>query len=403
MQWGGAKFLAALWIYIYQTLLETEVNRGYWELMGVSGTKKFNDEVCVIRLSDSQIVRSEIFCTLLLTIELKRSPEIALENFGGAFFEDADAFTDALFVGEFAEPAGRFVHVFEGEAEGAVVHGDEMFRFDVVKDFHGVIRTHVHVFEVFRAIGADGEEGDFGFEVVADVFKAFEVGAVTGVINFASLVFEDEAAITTMAIPECAGTPVFAGSERDLPISVGKTLPPIELDDAFEAEVVREVAHAPGHDADFGMRQFAETWFVKVIEMRVGEQDEIDGRQVFDFETGAFDAFEEEEPVGEIGVDENVEIGELNKEGGVTDPGEGDFALGEFGKFGFLMLTVARGQKCLQNHFVKKRARVEGIGRGQIFEGLGHFPLFMRRPIGPVRTSNRFRHKFLLLAKISRW
>jgi len=53
-------------------------------------------------------------------------------------------------------------------------------------------------------------------------------------------------------VAQHAGTPMFAGRERDLPVAMGKTLPPIEFDDALEAEVPGEVAHAPGHDADLG-------------------------------------------------------------------------------------------------------------------------------------------------------
>ena len=71
-----------------------------------------------------------------------------------------------------------------------------------------------------------------------------------------------------------------------------------------------------------------------MIEVRVREQDEIDGREVFDFQAGAFDAFEEEKPVGEIRIDEDVEVGELNEEGGVADPGDGDFAVIQFGEDG---------------------------------------------------------------------
>src|SRR5207244_12443531 len=119
--------------------------------------------------------------------------------------------------------------------------------------------------------------------------------------------------------------PMFAGRKRDLPIVGGKTFPPIELNDAFEAEVEREVANAPGHDADFGVRQTAQGRFVKMIEMRVRKLDQIDGREVFDFQAGAFDAFEEEKPVGEIRIDEDVEVGKLDQEGGVADPGDGDF------------------------------------------------------------------------------
>ena len=68
------------------------------------------------------------------------------------------------------------------------------------------------------------------------------------------------------------------------------------------------------------MRQAAEGWFMKMIEVR--EQDEVDGRQVLDFQAGAFNALKEEEPVGKIGVNENVQVGELNEERRMADPSD---------------------------------------------------------------------------------
>jgi hypothetical protein len=322
---------------------------------------------------------------------------MGLKNFGGAFFENADAVAEAFFLGDFAEPAGRFVHVFEGEAEGAVVHGDEVLGLDVIEDFHGVVGAHVNVFQIFGTIGADGEQCDFGREVLADILEAIEVGTVAGMINFAALMFEHEAAVAAMVIAQCAGAPMFARGERDLPIAMRKTFPPVEFDDAFEAEVAREVTHAPGHDADFGMRQFAEAGFVKVVKVRVGEQDEINGRKVFDPEAGAFDSLQEKEPVGEVGIDKDVEIGELDEEGGVTDPGKGDFAAVEFGKFRFLVRTVTRREEGLQDHLVKEGARIESIGGSEVLERFGQLAFLTRWTMG---SNSRFRHKFLLNDKI---
>ncbi|MDB6016623.1 MAG: hypothetical protein JWR19_1112 [Pedosphaera sp.] len=320
--------------------------------------------------------------------------KVGSEDFGGAFFEHADVVAEAVGGGEFAEPAGGFVHVFEGKTEGAIMHGNKPFGADVLEDFDGFVGAHVDVAEGFGAVGADGEHGDVGREVLADLFEAFEVGAVAGVIDDAALVFEDEAAVAAVVVAEDAGAPVFARGEGDFPIAMGKAFPPVEFDDAFEAEVAGEVAHAPGHDADFGVGQFAEGRFVKVIEMGVGEEDEIDGGQVLDFKAGTFDAFEEEKPVGEIGVDEDVEVGELDEEGGVANPGEGDFAFGEFGELGALVLAGARGQESLPDHFMKKSAGIEGFGGGEVLERAGHLASRAGRP---GWFGGMLGHKFLIM------
>src|ERR1700722_18280443 len=178
-----------------------------------------------------------------------------LEDFGSAFFKHADAMAEALGGSELMKPARRFVHVFEGEAKRTIVHGNKPFGAQVLKNLDGFVGAHVDVAERFGPIGADGQEGDLGREVLADLLEAVEVGA---------------------------GAPMFAGRERYLPVAMGKALPPVELDDALESEVAGEVAHAPGHDADFGVGQFAEGRFVEMVEMGMGEEGELHGREVFD-------------------------------------------------------------------------------------------------------------------------
>ena len=110
---------------------------------------------------------------------------------------------------------------------------------------------------------------------------------------------------------------------------------------------------------------------MEMIEVRVREQIEIDGREVADFEPRTFDAFEEKEPVGKIRIDEDVEVGELDQEGGVADPGDGDLALGEFWENGALMLAGAASQEGFPDHLVKEGARVKMLGGGEVCERAG--------------------------------
>jgi hypothetical protein len=292
-----------------------------------------------------------------------------LEDFGDAFFEHADAVGDAVVGGELAEPAGWFVHVLKGEAEGSVVHGNEGLGADVVEDFDGFVRAHVDVAERFGAVGADGQEGDFGGEVFADLLEAIEVGAVAGVVNFAALMFEDEAAVAAVVVAQHARAPMFTGGQGDFVIAVLEAFPPVEFDDALEAEVAGEVAHAPGHDADFGMRELAQGGFVEMIEVRVSEQDEVNGRKMFKAQAGAFDAFEEEKPVGEIGINEDIEIGELDEKRSVANPGKGDLPVSELGEFGLFVDAGAWSEKGFPDHLSKESARVEGFRGREVLEG----------------------------------
>jgi hypothetical protein len=129
-----------------------------------------------------------------------------------------------------------------------------------------------------------------------------------------------------------------------------------------------------------------------MVEVRVREQDKVNGREILDAQAGAFDALEQEQPVGEIRVDENVQVGELDEERGVANPGQRNLAASEFGENRLFMLAGARGQKSLPNHLAEEGPGIEGFGRGQIFERLGKWLANTRRTSGPDR---RFCHKCL--------
>src|SRR5881628_505596 len=136
-----------------------------------------------------------------------------------------------------------------------------------------------------------------------------------------------------------------------------KAFPPFEFDHAAEAKVIGQVAHAPRHYADFGMRQAAQGWFMKMIEVSMSQQYQINRGEVLDPQPGAFDAFEEEQPIGEVGVDQHIQISELHQEGSMANPGNRYLAGGELRKGGLLVFTGPAGQKRFPDHFAKKSAR----------------------------------------------
>ena len=56
---------------------------------------------------------------------------------------------------------------------------------------------------------------------------------------------------------------------------------------------------------------------MKVIEMGVGQENQIDGWQIFDSQSGMLNPLQEEQPICKVWVDERVEFLELNQKGGV--------------------------------------------------------------------------------------
>src|SRR5205823_2254691 len=147
----------------------------------------------------------------------------------------------------------------------------------------------------------------------ADFLEAFVIGAVTRVENAAALVIEEEPAEASFFIAKMLPAPMMARRECHAPILVLETFPPMQLDHAFEAESICKLCHAPRHDGDSRMtRQFADRWAMKMIVMRVRNQDQIDLRKAFDLQSRVTKPFEKKNPIGEIGIHQNVQIRELN-------------------------------------------------------------------------------------------
>ena len=141
-----------------------------------------------------------------------------------------------------------------------------------------------------------------------------------------------------------------------------KTLPPVQLDHAAKTQVIGQIAHTPGHDAKLGVRQTTQRGLVEMIEMRMCQEDDINRREMLDTQAGAFDALEQEQPIGKIRVNQHVQIRELHQERGVPDPSQGHLAPFQLGEHRPAMLPNAPRQERFPNHFVEKRPRVEMPG-----------------------------------------
>ena len=67
---------------------------------------------------------------------------------------------------------------------------------------------------------------------------------------------------------------------------------------------------------------------MKMIEVRVSDQHQIDSRKIGDAQAGAAQAFEHEQPAREIGIDDHALSANLHEEAGVADEGDAEFAVG---------------------------------------------------------------------------
>src|SRR5712675_3314390 len=105
---------------------------------------------------------------------------------------------------------------------------------------------------------------------------------------------------------------------------------------------------------------------MKMIKVRVGEQNEINRRQIFNLKTGALDPLQKKKPVRKIRINQHVQIRELDEKRRVADPGDGDFTVFQLGKNWALMFAVARREQGFPDQLAKKGGGVEMLGRRQI-------------------------------------
>src|SRR5208282_4701046 len=120
------------------------------------------------------------------------------------------------------------------------------------------------------------------------------------------------------------------GDVCDVERAVAIGVPPFKFDNLFEAEIVDQVEQVMGDDergSGSGLaaglaRDGAQRLAMQVIEVRVGYQDNIHRRQVAQVQSRLTQAFENEEPAGEVGINDDVLSANLKEEAGVSDEGD---------------------------------------------------------------------------------
>ena len=103
---------------------------------------------------------------------------------------------------------------------------------------------------------------------------------------------------------------------------------------------------------------------MKMIEMRMREQDQINRGQIADFEASPFDSLQQEKPVGEVRIDQHIQVRVLHQKRCVADPRQGHVALFQLRELRPAMLAFAASQQRFPHHLVEKRARIEVVARG---------------------------------------
>ncbi len=125
--------------------------------------------------------------------------------------------------------------------------------------------------------------------------------------------------------------------EGDLEIAIGPLVPPVHLVHFLEAEIVDKIRHARGHNDRLPRRDRAQRAAIEVIKVRVRDEDKVDIGQVLDGKPGALQPLDHDEPVGPVGVDQDVVLRRLDEKRGVADPRQPDLARRERGENGAML------------------------------------------------------------------
>ena len=178
------------------------------------------------------------------------------------------------------------------------MHGDHPACLQIEEGLDRFLGVHVDLASAGRVVGADGHQSDVDLESVADFLEAIKVRGIAAMEDGAPAGLDNEAAEAAMGIVQHAGAPMMAWGEGDPDRAMLKALPVMQFMNAAEAEVVDEIAHLERDDDGLILGNVTESLAIEVIEMSVGDQDEVDLRQVVQLDAGMLDALDDLEPLG---------------------------------------------------------------------------------------------------------
>ena len=151
---------------------------------------------------------------------------------------------------------------------------------------HRLFRIHVNFAAGRRIVPANGQQRDVDPVMLADFPEPRKEGAVATMENGPIICRDDESAEPAMQIGEKSCAPMITRGERHVDGSEFYLLPIIELVNDVKSEVLHEIAHADWDDDGLIGRDFAQGAAIEMIEMRVGDEDKIDRRQMVNLEAG---------------------------------------------------------------------------------------------------------------------
>lgn len=175
-------------------------------------------------------------------------------------------------------------------------------------------------------------------------------------------------AVTPVKIGHFAGAPVLGGDKSDRGTGESKALPPFHLVDLFKTQAVDQVPHAGGNDDRLVGGNLSQAFSIEMVEVGMGDENQVDIRQVMAGQARMPKTTDDQKPIGPVRIHQDVSLGPLNQERGVSDPGDADLPV--------LWLWENRGLPVAMAPFPGEKGRQEHIGdeaMGALSSGWGAF------------------------------
>src|SRR5919109_4396010 len=114
--------------------------------------------------------------------------------------------------------------------------GDQVAGLHIIERLQGVLRVTVHLPKGWRPIASDRDERQLDRKGPTDLEEPLEIRRVASKVGMVALPFDDEPAITAVAVTRCAASPVVRRDEDNLDAIAFIRFPPIEFVDAAKTE-----------------------------------------------------------------------------------------------------------------------------------------------------------------------
>ena len=169
----------------------------------------------------------------------------------------------------------------------------------------------------------------------ADFAEAGKICRVPGVIDRMFAVAQNISAIAAMSIAQYACSPMPRRHMRDGHVAMAIAVPPVQLDHIAKTEIRDQIKNVLRHND--GRRrapklpgvldQRSQRWPVQVIEVRMGDEHQINRRQIADPHSRLAQSFQDKKPAREVGIDDDVLAAHLQEKTGMANEGHAHLAI----------------------------------------------------------------------------